>query len=64
MQKSFLSIGKAIIVLVVINVIGHYLYTRFDLTEDKRYTLSQPAISSVQDFQYPVVIDVLLDGNL
>jgi ABC-2 type transport system permease protein len=64
MQKSFLSIGKAIIVLVIINVIGHYIYTRFDLTEDKRYTLSQPAISSVQDFQYPVVIDVLLDGNL
>ncbi len=64
MQKSFLSIGKAILVLVVINVIGHYMYTRFDLTEDKRYTLSQPAISSVQDFENPVIIDVLLDGNL
>ncbi len=64
MQKSFLSIGKAILALVVINVIGHYMYTRFDLTEDKRYTLSQPAISSVQDFENPVIIDVLLDGNL
>ncbi|MET7030298.1 gliding motility-associated ABC transporter substrate-binding protein GldG [Sediminicola luteus] len=64
MQKSFLSIGKAILALVVINVIGHYIYTRFDLTEDKRYTLSQPAISSVQDFENPVIIDVLLDGNL
>ncbi|MGY8913872.1 MAG: gliding motility-associated ABC transporter substrate-binding protein GldG [Flavobacteriales bacterium] len=64
MQKSLLSIGKAILVLVVINVIGHYVYTRFDLTEDQRYTLSQPAISSVQDLQNPVIIDVLLDGNL
>ncbi|ALM06810.1 gliding motility protein GldG [Sediminicola sp. YIK13] len=64
MQKSFLSIGKAILALVVINVIGQYMYTRFDLTEDKRYTLSQPAISSVQDFENPVIIDVLLDGNL
>ena len=64
MQKSFLSIGKAILALVVINVLGHYMYTRFDLTEDKRYTLSQPAISSVQDFENPVIIDVLLDGNL
>lgn len=64
MKKSFLSIGKAVLVLVVINVIGHYMYTRFDLTEDKRYTLSQPAISSVQEFENPVIIDVLLDGNL
>ncbi|MEB8330716.1 gliding motility-associated ABC transporter substrate-binding protein GldG [Flavobacteriaceae bacterium KMM 6897] len=64
MKKTFLSIGKVIIVLVIINVIGQYLYTRFDLTEDKRYTLSQPAISSVQEFQNPVIIDVLLDGNL
>ncbi|MET6990966.1 gliding motility-associated ABC transporter substrate-binding protein GldG [Sediminicola arcticus] len=64
MQKSFLSISKAILALVIINVVGHYFYTRFDLTEDKRYTLSQPAIISVQDFQYPVIIDVLLDGNL
>ena len=56
--------AKAILVLVVINVLGHYFYTRFDLTEDQRYTLSQPAISSVQDFQNPVIIDVLLDGNL
>ncbi len=64
MRKSFLSIGKAILVLVVINVIGHYIYTRYDLTEDQRYTLSQPSISSVQDFENPVIIDVLLDGNL
>ncbi|MFT5942870.1 MAG: ABC-2 type transport system permease protein [Sediminicola sp.] len=64
MRKSFLSISKAILALVIINVVGHYFYTRFDLTEDKRYTLSQPAIISVQDFQYPVIIDVLLDGNL
>lgn len=64
MQQSFLSIGKAFLVLVLINLLGHYFYTRFDLTEDNRYTLSQPAIASVQEFQNPVIIDVLLDGNL
>tara|TARA_R110002051_G_scaffold212509_2_gene277596 strand:+ start:246 stop:1910 length:1665 start_codon:yes stop_codon:yes gene_type:complete len=64
MQKTFLSIVKGIIALVIINVIGHFFYTRFDFTEDKRYTLSQPAVASVQDFQNPVIIDVLLDGNL
>ncbi|MEJ1222397.1 gliding motility-associated ABC transporter substrate-binding protein GldG [Sediminicola sp. 1XM1-17] len=64
MKQSLLSIGKAILVLVIVNVAGHYVYTRFDLTEDKRYTLSQPALNSVQEFQKPVIIDVLLDGNL
>lgn len=64
MQKSIVSIGKSVLVLVIINSIGHYLYTRIDLTEDQRYTLSQPAITSVQEFHNPVIIDVLLDGNL
>jgi hypothetical protein len=28
-----------IFILVVANFAGHYLFKRFDLTEDKRYTL-------------------------
>ncbi|PCJ95762.1 MAG: gliding motility-associated ABC transporter substrate-binding protein GldG [Flavobacteriaceae bacterium] len=63
-QKNIVSILKAVVVLVVINILASYVYTRFDLTEDKRYSLTQPAINSVANFTSPVIIDVLLDGNL
>ncbi|SDQ81694.1 gliding motility-associated ABC transporter substrate-binding protein GldG [Flagellimonas zhangzhouensis] len=64
MGKYLLSIIKALVVVVLLNVITSFLYTRFDLTEDKRYTLSKPAIEVAQKFDEPVIVDVLLDGNI
>ena len=29
-------------ILIVLNVIGSYLFTRFDLTDEKRYSISKP----------------------
>lgn len=64
MKKSWLSTIKALLVLVLLNVLGNIFYTRADLTEDKRYTLSAPAIHAVEKFDSPIVIDILLGGNL
>ncbi|HUH48008.1 MAG TPA: gliding motility-associated ABC transporter substrate-binding protein GldG [Arenibacter sp.] len=64
MKKSWFSVLKAAIVLVVLNVLGNIFYTRIDLTEDERYTLSGPALESIGEFDAPVIIDILLDGNL
>lgn len=64
MGKFVLSIVKVIIAAVVINVLASFIYTRVDLTEDKRYTLSEPAVAVAQKFETPVIIDVLLDGNI
>ncbi|MDX1364070.1 MAG: gliding motility-associated ABC transporter substrate-binding protein GldG [Arenibacter latericius] len=64
MKKSLLSVLKALFVLILLNVVGNIFYTRVDLTEDKRYTLSVPSINSVEKFESPVIIDILLDGNL
>ncbi|MCM4166122.1 hypothetical protein KCTC52924_03043 [Arenibacter antarcticus] len=63
-KKSWLSVLKALLLLVLLNLLGSFFYTRVDLTEDKRYTLSTPAINSVEKFNAPVTIDILLDGNL
>ncbi|MEX0363548.1 MAG: Gldg family protein, partial [Allomuricauda sp.] len=62
--KFLISVGKALAVVVILNLIGSFFYVRFDLTEDKRFTLSKPAIAVAQKFDSPVVIDVLLDGNI
>ncbi|NJB70250.1 gliding-associated putative ABC transporter substrate-binding component GldG [Saonia flava] len=64
MKKKLLSILKALIILVAFNILASFVYTRFDLTEDKRYTLSQPAIHAAEAFTSPVIVDVLLDENL
>lgn len=64
MGKFLISILKALVILIVLNVIGNFIYTRFDLTEDQRFTLSEPAIEVSQKFDAPVVVDILLDGNI
>ncbi|RDY61959.1 gliding motility-associated ABC transporter substrate-binding protein GldG [Flagellimonas nanhaiensis] len=64
MQRFSISILKAFAAVIVLNLVGSFLYTRFDLTEDKRYTLSEPAIEVAQKFETPVVVDILLDGNI
>lgn len=64
MKKFLISVVVALFVVVVLNILASFAYTRLDLTEDKRYTLSEPAIEVAQKFDSPVVIDVLLDGNI
>jgi len=59
-----LSVVKTLTVLIFVNIMATFVYIRFDLTEDKRYTLSQPALKSVAYFKNPVIVDVLLDGDL
>ncbi|MFD2587087.1 gliding motility-associated ABC transporter substrate-binding protein GldG [Croceitalea marina] len=65
MKKEFLvAILKALIVLVILNVLSSYFFKRFDLTEDSRYTLSDEAYTRINKFETPVIIDILLEGNL
>lgn len=52
-----------LIVLVVLNVIGAKVFGRFDLTEDKRYTLSQASRNIADQAASPLEIKVLLAGN-
>src|SRR5690606_36230966 len=64
MKKSWFSVLRAVLLFALLNVLGNIFYTRIDLTEDKRYTLSAAALRSVGEFDSPVIIDILLDGNL
>ena len=49
--------------LIAINIIGNYFFKRFDLTEDKRYTLSQTSLNIIKSVDSPLIIDVFLEGN-
>ncbi|MDT0607812.1 gliding motility-associated ABC transporter substrate-binding protein GldG [Croceitalea rosinachiae] len=63
-KKVILSLFKGLGFLIATNILASFIYARFDLTEDKRYTLSEEAISTIEKFNSPVIIDVLLEGNL
>ena len=49
--------------IVILNIAGHFLFKRFDLTADKRYTLSQTSLKIVDEVKEPLYIDVFLEGN-
>ncbi|MEO0570781.1 MAG: gliding motility-associated ABC transporter substrate-binding protein GldG [Bacteroidota bacterium] len=63
-MKKRRSVFFVFLGMVLTNVISNYAYKRFDLTEDHRFTLSQAALESTSNFRSPVVVDVLLDGEL
>ncbi|WP_317047713.1 gliding motility-associated ABC transporter substrate-binding protein GldG [Marinirhabdus gelatinilytica] len=50
-------------VLVGLNLLSNKVYKRFDLTQDKRYTLSEEAKETVATVNSPIKIDVFLEGN-
>jgi len=58
MKKTIVSLIKAIVLLVVINVIATFVYTRFDITEDRRFTLTKPAVATVEKFKSPGIIEI------
>lgn len=64
MGKFLVSVLKTLVTVIILNVIGSFVSARFDLTEDKRFTLSAPAIEAAKKFDSPVVIDILLDGTI
>jgi ABC-2 type transport system permease protein len=61
--KKIKHIGILLAVLIVINYISSIAFKRFDLTADKRYTLSEAAINTIKDVESPIVIDVFLKGD-
>ncbi len=62
--KFYIStIAITLIVLIAINFAGSKLYKRFDLTKDKRYTLSESALQTIANVDSPLIIDMFLEGE-
>lgn len=62
-----MKIRNAILILlglVLANVLVQYLVLRWDLTEDKRYSISSPTKQLLQTLDQPLEVAILLDGEL
>ena len=62
-KKNILPFLLLFAVIIVINIVGNFYFKRFDLTQDKRYTLSESTIKLIENIEEPVFIDVFLEGN-
>ena len=57
--------GIAVLVaLVVTNLLANYVVCRWDMTDDKRYSISAPTKALLQDLDAPLTITLLLDGEM
>ena len=62
-RPNIKKLFKIIVFLLIINFGSHFFFKRFDLTEDKRYTLSETSISILKNIKEPLYVDVFLEGN-
>ncbi len=62
-RSHLIELLAAIFVIIFLNIIGNYIYTRFDLTSEKRYTLSNATKRLLKDIDETVLVRVYLEGN-
>jgi gliding-associated putative ABC transporter substrate-binding component GldG len=58
------SVGITIIIVLILNTIGSFFFYRFDLTKDKRYTLSPTSLQILEQVKNPLYIKVYMQGEL
>ncbi|MFY9242157.1 MAG: gliding motility-associated ABC transporter substrate-binding protein GldG [Polaribacter sp.] len=63
MNKNIKNIGLLLIGIIVLNFANQSFYKRFDLTEDKRYTLSETTNTILSKVKKPLFITVYLEGD-
>ncbi|MHC0448022.1 gliding motility-associated ABC transporter substrate-binding protein GldG [Flavobacterium sp. 3-218] len=63
-KHNLKTLGITIFILVVLNVLGTLFFHRFDLTKDKRYTLSPTSLGILKQVQNPLSIKIYMEGDL
>lgn len=63
MKQSILNFFLVIGIAIGLNVIGNHFYGYLDLTEEKRYTLTQPTHQLLENLDDVVYVNVLLEGE-
>lgn len=60
------NIGQLVVIIIIVllaNIGSSYVFKRFDLTEDKRYTLSTTTLTLIENVEEPLYVDVFLEGE-
>ncbi len=62
-RNNIIQLILGLIIIILINVIGYYVFTRFDLTSEKRYTLSEPTKEMLKGLDDIIYFEVYLEGE-
>jgi ABC-2 type transport system permease protein len=62
-RNNIIQLVLALVIIILINVIGSFIFTRFDLTTEKRYSLSPSTKKLLLETDDIVYFKVYLDGE-
>lgn len=62
--QSWLEIGVVLVIVIVINALSGYYYKRFDLTKEKRFTLSETSKQLCSKLTEKMYCKFYLDGEM
>lgn len=62
--ESILHFIIGVFVIIIANQLSSRLFYRFDLTEEKRYTISEASKSILQNLDDAIYVDVYLEGDM
>jgi len=62
--QSLVELGAFLAVIVIANLVAGQYYKRFDLTSEKRYTLSETSIKLCKQLKDRVYVKLYLDGDM
>lgn len=62
-KKDLLYLSGFTFLIIVLNIISSFVFTRFDFTKEKRFTLSKVTKSVLSDLEEHVQVTVYLEGD-
>ena len=62
-KQSIIQLLLFVGILLFVNILANQFYTKIDLTEDKRFTLTKPTQGLLKSVDEVVYVRVLLDGD-
>ncbi len=62
-RNNIIQLVLSVAIIAVMNVVGSYVFTRFDLTSEKRYTLSDATKGLLRELDDIVYFRIYLDGD-
>jgi len=63
-KRNIIQLGLAIVLIILVNIIASFIFTRFDLTAEKRYPLSKATKQILKKLDDVVFFKVYLEGDL
>ncbi|MCX6257393.1 MAG: gliding motility-associated ABC transporter substrate-binding protein GldG [Bacteroidia bacterium] len=62
-RQNVIQLTSVLLIIVLLNVIGSFAFRRFDLTAEKRFTVTPATMNYLKNLQDIVYIRVYLDGS-